>query len=264
MKTSSELCFDSEGPRESTPVFDKIWRRDKSLAKINPAQIHRRRLTEYFLKKLGIKPASILDIGCGTGELLKELFHVYPNAQFYGCDLSREAGNLTVVIFPSARFYCFDAGKTQKEAFEKTVDLITCCEVLEHCSSPIQVIKNAYQWLNRDGLFFISVPAGPMTAYDRAIGHQHHYTTKEIKELLLSEGFCDVHAQYWGAPFHTFYRELVRFVSNRSENQNKSDPNRYFLLYYLCCKIFNLLFYFNFLKSGYQIFSWGIKRVNEG
>ncbi len=248
---------------ESSPDFNKIWDRDKYLARINPAQIHRRRLVKRFLSKLGIKPASILDIGCGTGELLKRLSSIYPNAQFYGCDTSNEAGKLTMAILPSVRFYSFNAEEAQKGAFEKTVDLITCCEVLEHSSSPIQLVKNAYQWLNNGGLFFISVPAGPMTAYDQSIGHRHHYTTQEVQELLVSQDFCDVHTEYWGAPFHTLYRELIRLVSSRSKNKEKIDPNQYLLPYYLFCKIFNVLFYFNFLNSGYQIFAWGTKRVNK-
>jgi ubiquinone/menaquinone biosynthesis C-methylase UbiE len=249
-----------ETSKKSIPVFDSIWSRDKYLAEINPAQIHRRRLTKYFLKKSGIKPQSILDIGCGTGELIKLLFHIYPNAQFYGCDISKESGRLTMAVLPSARFYCLNAEEAQKDVFDKHMDLITCCEVLEHCSHPAQVLKNAYQWLNNEGLFFCSVPAGSMTAYDRLIGHQHHYTSQEIRELLCSEGFCDVHVQYWGYPFHTLYRELVRAASSRMENKEKADPNQYFLSYWLCCKIFNLLFYLNFLKSGCQIFGWGYKR----
>ena len=200
--------------------FDKIWDRDKYLAKINPSQIHRRRLTRRYLSKLRINPASILDIGCGTGELLMELSSVYPSAQFYGCDTSREAGKLTMEILPSVRFCHFNAEEAQKGVFEKTVDLITCCEVLEHCSSPIGVLKNAYQWLNKGGLLFVSVPAGPMTAYDQSIGHRHHYTTQEIQGLLASQNFCDVHVEYWGAPFHTLYRELIRFVSFLSKVSN--------------------------------------------
>ncbi|MFC1708947.1 class I SAM-dependent methyltransferase [Candidatus Omnitrophota bacterium] len=245
------------------PDFDKIWGRDKYLAKINPAQIHRRRLTKHFLNKLRVGPASILDIGCGTGELLNELFSIYPNAQFYGCDTSGKAGKLATAALPSMQFYCFNAEEIPKGTFDKTVDLITCCEVLEHCSSPIELVKNVYQWLNKDGLFFVSVPAGPMTAYDQTIGHRHHFTIQEIRGLLASHGFCDVHAEYWGAPFHTLYRELVRFVSGWNKSKEKIDPNPYLLPYYLCSKVFNLLFYLNFLKSGYQIFGWGIKRANK-
>ncbi len=187
-----------EDSAEGEPVFDKVWSSDRSLAEINPAQIHRRRQTKKLLRKLGINPRSILDIGCGTGELIKELFHVYPNADFYGCDISSEAEKLTMTALPSTRFYCLNVEKPQEDFFKKGMDLITCCEVLEHCSSPDQVIKNAYLWINEGGLFFFSVPAGPKTAYDSFIGHQHHYTIEEIKQLLISEGFCDVYAKYWG------------------------------------------------------------------
>jgi len=249
-----------EGSKEQVSLYDKIWDRDRYLAEINPGQIHRRRLTKHFLKKLWIKPKNILDIGCGTGELLKFLFGIYPGAQFYGCDLSRVSEKMTMTVFPSARFYCLNAEEPQQIVFNKHMDLITCCEVLEHCSSPAEVIKNAYLWLKNGGLFFFSIPAGSLTAYDRFIGHKHHYTTQEIKQLLVSEGFCDIHVQCWGAPFHTLYRELVRIASKRIENKTKVDPNQYFFVYWLSCKIFNLLFYLNFFNSGLQIFGWGYKK----
>ncbi len=246
--------------KELPPLFDKIWSRDRCLAEINPAQIHRRRLTRQLLKKLRINPGNILDIGCGTGELIKELFNIYPRAQFYGCDISSESEKLTKATLWSAKFYCLNVEETQDAVFREPMDLITCCEVLEHCSSPSRVIKNAYLWLNNGGVFFFSVPAGYMTAYDRSIGHRHHYTTQEIKQLLSSEGFCGVYAQYWGAPFHTLYRELVRIASGRIENKEGADPNQYFLAYRLCSKVFNLLFYLNFLNYGHQIFGWGYKK----
>jgi SAM-dependent methyltransferase len=233
---SKDLNLDD--PRSAVSIFDKIWVRDKDLAKMNPAQIHRRRLTRYFLKKLKIRPQKILDIGCGSGELLKELAAV-----------------------PLVRFCRLNAEAIQANPFLDPMNLITCCEVLEHCSDPRPLVKNAYQWLAPGGVFFFSVPAGPKTAYDEEIGHRRHFTTQEARELLESEGFCEVYVRSWEAPFHTFYRKLVGMASNRIKNKGK--PSDYFPAYWLCCKIFNLLFHFNFLNSGYQIFGWGYKNVER-
>ena len=49
---------------------------------------------------------------------------------------------------------------------------------------------------------------------------------------------------------------------DKAYGERLQNPNRYLLPYYLSCKIFNILFYFNFLNSGYQIFGWGTKREN--
>jgi 2-polyprenyl-3-methyl-5-hydroxy-6-metoxy-1,4-benzoquinol methylase len=250
-----------DSSEKSKPIFDEIWRRDKHLAEVNPAQIHRRRLTRYFIRKFGPEPQNILDIGCGTGELLAELTSIYPHAQLCGCDLSEESGKLTTARLPLAHFYKFNAEEPQSPEFEKTMDLITCCEVLEHCAAPGQVVKNAYRWLNKGGMFFLSVPSGPMTAYDKAIGHQHHYTVQEIKTMLESESFVDVNVQSWGAPFHTLYRELVRAASRKVMNKKSADPNRFFFPYWIGSKVFNVLFYLNYFNYGYQIFGYGYKKA---
>lgn len=244
----------------SNSMFDKIWKRDNYLAKINPAQIHRRRMIKYFLKQLKLNPKKVLDIGCGTGELLFELGKFYPQTELLGCDLSIESGKLMESIVPYSKFCSIDVEKDSDTPFGGQIDLITCSEVLEHCKNPNNVVRNAYAWLNKDGVFFITVPSGNMTAYDKAIGHLHHYTTSEIESILSSCGFINVRSIYWGAPFHTLYRKLVGIASKEMEKKNE-EPNKHILPVWIVCKIFNLLFYFNFIQnSGCQIFAWGYKQ----
>ena len=252
------MSSNTEDSEALKPVYDKISIRDGYLAEINPAQIHRRRLTRRFLRFLRINPRKILDIGCGTGELIGELSHIYPHAQLYGGDLSSISVKLTMARVPLGKYYCFNAEEIQGEIFDTPMDLITCCEVLEHCLSPDRVVKNACLWLNTGGVFFLSVPSGPMTLYDQTIGHQHHYTIQEVRTLLESVGFMDVHVQSWGAPFHTLYRELIRVVSNGFSSKESVDPNRYSSLYRISSRVFNLLFYFN-VNYGRQIFGYGYK-----
>ncbi len=241
------------------PIFDKIWKRDVSLAMINPAQIHRRRLIRNYLKQLKIMPKQIMDIGCGTGELLSELLKEYPNAKLTGCDLSIESSNLMKSISPNSEFHCLDVEKLNLTIFKNSFDLITCSEVLEHCNNPRNVIKNAYEWLAPKGLFLVSVPSGFITDYDKTIGHVHHYSTSELKSLLECEGFKNVTAKYWGFPFHMLYRYLVGLASS-SMKKNNEEPKQHYLSIWILCKIFNLLFYLNIpANKGYQIFAWGYK-----
>ncbi|MAE44859.1 MAG: hypothetical protein CMF63_07745, partial [Magnetovibrio sp.] len=54
--------------------WDRHWRRFALSARINPAQAFRRRLILHLLGGAAAEPgATILDIGCGSGDLLAEL-----------------------------------------------------------------------------------------------------------------------------------------------------------------------------------------------
>lgn len=244
---------------ELNPIYDKVWKTDFDLALINPAQKHRRRLTKKILKKIVVSSKSILDIGCGTGELLSEVSSVFPGSQLYGCDISGESGQLLSKISSTAKFYCIDVQKENKFSEDLSFNLITCCEMLEHCENDKSVVKNAFNWLTSEGTFFLSVPSGNMTQYDKLIGHKRHYKKEEVIALLKEAGFSKINCIYWGAPFHSLYRIIVTLgTKNMDSNENRSKS--FMFLYKIFCSVFNILFYLNFLKdSGKQIFAWGYK-----
>ena len=47
----------------------------------------------------------ILDIGCGTGDLIRSLHDERKNCDFYGIDPSSENIKMCMVILEKARFY---------------------------------------------------------------------------------------------------------------------------------------------------------------
>ncbi len=70
--------------------WDRHWRRFALSARINPAQAFRRRLILHLLGAETTRPgAAILDIGCGSGDLLAELAAHLPGAMFAGIDNSK-------------------------------------------------------------------------------------------------------------------------------------------------------------------------------
>ncbi len=181
-----------------------------------------------------------------------ELGHVYPRARLCGCDLSEAARS------GGACFYKLDAENLQDFPGGERFGLVTCCEVLEHCARPENVVQNAYQWLDKGGVLFVSVPSGPMTGYDRAIGHRHHYAESEVQNLLQSQGFQSVTTLSWGFPFHSIYRSMVGIASSNLSGKD-SNPGKFFWPFWFFSKIFNLLFYLNLFKKGRQIFAWGCR-----
>jgi cyclopropane fatty-acyl-phospholipid synthase-like methyltransferase len=70
--------------------WDRHWRHFAESARVNPAQAFRRRLILHLLGGEAAEPgAAILDIGCGSGDLLAELAAHLPGAMFAGIDNSK-------------------------------------------------------------------------------------------------------------------------------------------------------------------------------
>ena len=51
-----------------------------------------------------------------------------------------------------------------------------CSEVLEHVDEPVVLLRNARSWLAPGCRLVVTVPGGPMSAFDRHIGHRRHFS----------------------------------------------------------------------------------------
>jgi ubiquinone/menaquinone biosynthesis C-methylase UbiE len=103
-----------------------------------------------------LDPASVLEVGCGEGEVLARLEPVLPD-RVAGVDLREEAlelarERLAGVALTQANAYSLD--------FENgEFDLVICAEVLEHLSEPGAAIAELARVARRDVV--ISVPWEP-------------------------------------------------------------------------------------------------------
>jgi 2-polyprenyl-3-methyl-5-hydroxy-6-metoxy-1,4-benzoquinol methylase len=88
-----------------------------------------------------------LDIGCGTGALLKRL-ESYSDKK-YGCDLN-------AMSLPGITFRKADLNK--QFPFDEKFDLITCIEVIEHVENQFQLIRDIKRSLSAKGICVISTP----------------------------------------------------------------------------------------------------------
>tara|TARA_R110000822_G_scaffold309905_1_gene440612 strand:- start:722 stop:1225 length:504 start_codon:yes stop_codon:yes gene_type:complete len=127
---------------------------------------------------------SVIEIGSrNINGTIRDLF---PNAKWIGLDLF-EGPEVDVVC--DARDF----------VPESLVDLVVCCEVLEHCSGWRQLIQSASLWLKQKGVIIITA-AGPGRDPHSAIdgGELHpdeHYanvTQDELAEELHYAGFVGI------------------------------------------------------------------------
>ncbi len=169
--------------KEFYPLYYKL--EDKHWWFLGRRRIFLKLLDEYLPVPAGERKRRILDVGCGTGALLK-YFSRYGSAQ--GVDMDEDA-----IAFCHMR----GAHSVQKVGplplpFEDdTFDLITILDVLEHIDDDEGTLRELYRILRPGGMLMISVPAyqflwGPQ---DEISKHKRRYIAPQIRVLLKQTGF---------------------------------------------------------------------------
>ncbi len=192
--------------------WDRHWDHYSRATEANPAQALRRRLIRRLLGAgAGGPDTTILDIGCGSGDLLAELARHFPEAALAGIDLSESGITETARKIPRARLRQFDfsvPGEAPGD-LQGWASHAVCSEVLEHVDDPGTVLVNAAQCLKPGGRLVVTVPGGPMSAFDEHLGHRRHYTKADIRALLERAGFRVETAAAAGFPTFNLYRLVV-------------------------------------------------------
>src|SRR5690348_4853127 len=116
--------------------YDEMWRDYAHLDAVSPAAFHRRRLVARLASRYAGSARDMLDVGCGQGELLREVAEAVPGMRVHGADISEQA------ILDSRRrnptYDLFQLDLTAPDFSTKhanrigAFDLVVCSEVLEH------------------------------------------------------------------------------------------------------------------------------------
>ncbi|OFZ22651.1 MAG: hypothetical protein A2202_01110 [Bdellovibrionales bacterium RIFOXYA1_FULL_36_14] len=138
---------------------------------------------------------SILDIGCGTGDLLKSLKTIYPYAKLSGVDYTdfSNLGN------DGINFYQHDCNQNFPTSLTN-YDLIISSEVIEHLENGRHFIREILKMLNWNGTLILSTPNPESITsilsyicrgYHSAFGpndypaHINSYTLFELSNILM-------------------------------------------------------------------------------
>jgi 2-polyprenyl-3-methyl-5-hydroxy-6-metoxy-1,4-benzoquinol methylase len=217
---------------ERTPVdevavrddWDQHWTGMADCAARNPAQAMRRRLVRSLLN-VGDRRVRILDIGCGQGDLVAELRQHQPLAELCGIDHSKYGLDVASAKVPDARFAQRDLTVPGDPGPELAgwATHAACMEVLEHVDDPSVLLTNARSYLAPGCRLIVTVPGGPMSAFDRHIGHRRHYTPDSLRALLATVGFEVERATGAGFPFFNLFRGVVILRGERLASDAAGD-----------------------------------------
>ena len=181
-KIASKVAFDHQAPVYDTTYYGK----------------HARSSHQYLIDRVCRTPfQSVLDIGCGTGSVLKGILDFKGDSiKAYGLDISKQ-------MLVRARMKLHDRailveGDSEYLPFESgTMDCVICCDSFHHYPSPTQALSEMHRVLVKDGTLFLCDCWYPKVV--RAIvnfsirfaksGDVKMYSRYDMANLLAKAGF---------------------------------------------------------------------------
>jgi SAM-dependent methyltransferase len=238
---------------ERSDDWDRHWAAYATANAQNPAQAYRRRLILDLLRFLdGSDEQRILDVGAGTGTMAADLRRRFPKADIVGLELSREGVERARVSVPSATFLQRDLihDTDLDPRLRAWATAAVCSEVLEHVDEPMRLLRGVVPYLAPGCRLVVTVPGGPMSAFDRSIGHRTHFTPNSLTRLLADSGLRVEFVKRSGFPFFNIYRLVVIARRNRLMDDAQGSS-----VAIAAMSIFDQLFRFNLDDApfGWQI-----------
>ena len=235
--------------------WNRHWDDYASSAEYNPAQRFRRKL---ILSALALHQAAatprVLDIGSGQGDFAVDVLAACPGAEVLGLELSASGVGIATRKAPAAQFLQCDLGQPHEPppSHRGWATYAVCSEVLEHLDDPRLLLVNAQAWMAPGCKLIVTVPGGPMSAFDRHIGHRKHYAPQELRCLLEGAGFGVERASGAGYPFFDLYRRVVIARGSRLIEDVSRGPSP---AARIAMRVFDALFRLNLRSRGWQTFA---------
>lgn len=157
----------------------------------------RNRIIQNIIERFIPNPRgkSFLEIGCGTGYVLREISRMGFAAT--GMDMHGEGLRYAKKRVPEARLI---TGDLFTYSPEKKFDGIGIFDVIEHIEDDAAALRACARLLKNNGKIFLTVPARPelWSVYDTISGHKRRYTETALRAVFAAGGFTVLHIGYVG------------------------------------------------------------------
>lgn len=237
--------------------WEAHWERYAASASKNPAQRMRHDLVARLLRREAEPGMQLMDIGSGQGDLLARLRPQFPTAKMLGVELSASGVTISRKKVPDATFVAADLFFPPEElrTYRGWATDALCSEVLEHVDDPAAFLRAAREYLAAGARLIVTVPGGPMSAFDKHIGHRQHFTKRSIARVLQEGGFAVERVYRAGFPFFNLYRGVViaRGAKLAGDVEGPTSTAASMVM-----AVFRFLFHFNLTDSP---FGWQMAAV---
>ncbi len=228
----------------SVVEYDQGWETKwDDMKKFGPFSRHIRRNIFNLISQLPFE--TVLDVGCGQGELLVELQSSFPHIKPYGIDISNSAIEMASARVSQGQFWVLD---TSKEHLSEQFDLVVCSEVLEHIPDDRAVLRNLAQMTGK--YLIISTIQGRMRRFEAGeVGHVRNYASGELVQKVEQSGFRVIKVVEWGFPLYSpLYRNFLELTGS------KGTTGEFGVVRKLISNALYYLFMLNSSKRGDEIF----------
>ena len=182
----------------------------------------RNRLIFELSKRIssGLKPGYlVLEVGCGTGNVLRVLDKACPNGRVIGLELWLDG--LRHARKRSAAFLI--QGDVRKCPFGRPFDLVGMFDVLEHVGEEHETLVSLWRLLAPGGRLLLTVPAHPFlwSYFDEAARHCRRYSPDAIRKSQTAAGFeVEFQSQFMACIFPILW--LFRKISGLRGRQGNA------------------------------------------
>lgn len=161
----------------------------------------------------------IMEIGCSSGFLIKDLANAFPQAVVIGADVVKEPLYKLAKALPGVPLIRFDL--LQCPLPEACVDVLVMLNVLEHIEDDASALKNAFKLLKPGGSLIIEVPAGQYLydSYDAQLHHFRRYAASELRLKLEAVGFVVSRRSHLGFILFPFFAAVKLINKMRKKSQ---------------------------------------------
>jgi len=172
---------------------------------------------------LMLEGKKILEVGCGTGNLLG-LLSSY-DYDLSGTDYSDDYLNKARKKHSAITFFKGDLTNTASwEEHRNSYDSVICSEVLEHLKDDFTALEIIMSLLKPNGILIITVPALDLlySEFDKKIGHYRRYSMKSICDVVIKAGFVLEKTRHWN--FLGMFGWFILFKLLKQDIQKTSSP----------------------------------------
>jgi len=163
------------------------------------------------------KPWSILDIGTADGLMLHNLKNTFPNATCVGIEYARDL----MAYRKTKTIHLIQGDALALPIKDNAFDVVIATAIIEHVPEPIQLVREAFRVLRKDGIFIVTTPhpfwEGIATNIGHLKGEEHHelITLKRLIPLFNTSGFDVVNAEQFmispiGMPFELEIEKVLK------------------------------------------------------